>query len=184
MSHTSSLCSRVVGVVGVVGVDSTISVNKATTPPAEHSYTPLSPGCGSGIRSVFPSAGIGRDWLSCRDHSTSTPGDTLHVSTTSSPAIVVPEEGPSMITVAKRGGGKCWGGRNQGWRKRRERKRERERRRRRRRRRRCREGDGESVHHHVQELRGISYMDSILFPVSLTVDGVNSRCKEVTYARW
>ena len=45
-------------------------------------------------------------------------------------------------------------------------------------------GTGESVHHHVQELRGISYMDSILFPVSLTVDGVNSRCKEVTYARW
>lgn len=175
MSHTSSLCSRVVGVVGVVGVDSTISVNEATTPPAEHSYTPLSPGCGSGIRSVLPSAGIGRGWLSCRDHSTSTPGDTLHVSTTSSPAIVVPEEGPSMITVAKHGGGKCWGGRNQGRGKRRERERERVRRRRRRR---CREGDG------GKWASPFELHDSILFPLSLTVDGVNSSCKEVTYARW
>lgn len=160
MSHTSSLCSRV---VGVVGVDSTISVNEATTPPAEHSYTPLSPGCGSGIRSVFPSAGIGRGWLSCRDHSTSTPGDTLHVSTTSSPAIVVPEEGPSMITVAKHGGGKSWGeGIKDGGREERERggggggvgK-----------------GTGESGHHHL------SYMilSCFLFPLLSMVSTVVAR---------
>ena len=86
--------------VTVVGDSITTRLNVATTPSAEHRYTPPSSACGILIRSMFPSGVFGRGRPSPRDHVTMTSRDTLHTSTTVCPAGMV--ESPSMVTL---GGG-------------------------------------------------------------------------------
>ena len=97
--------------VSVVGEPGSITtkLKVATTPSAEHRYTPPSSTAGVGIRSTLPSGVLGRGRPSSRDHVTMTARDTLHTSTTVCPAVMV--AGPSMVTL---GGGAVRGGRGEG----------------------------------------------------------------------
>ena len=97
--HVQLLCAS------SLGGSTTTRLNMATTPPAEHRYTPPSSVRDISICSTFPSGVFGRGSPLSRDHVTMTSRDTLHTSTTVCPAVMV--EGPSICTlgvVAVRGG--------------------------------------------------------------------------------